>query len=319
MTGTARTTRVALFTEVNSKFGMPFLGDLAVHPDITVAAVVTSPPGRLCDYYVGEPDPVDVAEYAQWLGVPVLRPRHVNDEQVVATLRSLAPDYLLIANYQQIFRDELLEVPTRAVVNFHPSPLPRYAGLAPFFWMALAAERESGVTALLTTRGIDTGPVLAQRPVALAGDETAGQIRDALFAESRELLHAMIPRLVTGDLSTTPQDARRRSYFSRPTPDDMTVRWSSPREAILRVIRACSPSPGAAISADGTTRILEARPVPGSPMARGRVGEMTVDPDYGLVIRCADGWLQVAGLSWDPRVADGPAEAFQPIRAAAAR
>lgn len=56
--------------------------------------------------------------------------------------------------------------------------------------MALAGERDSGVTALLTTRAVDTGPVLAQRPAALSGTETSGQIRDALFAESRKLLHA---------------------------------------------------------------------------------------------------------------------------------
>jgi methionyl-tRNA formyltransferase len=309
--------RVVLFTEVNSKFGMPFLEDLSLHPGITVVAVVTSPPGKLCNYYVGEPDPVDIAEYGRWLGVPVLRPRNVNDDQVVAALRSMAPDYLVIANYQQIFRDQLLDFPARAVVNFHPSPLPRYAGLAPFFWMTLAGERDSGVTALLTTRGIDDGPILAQRPVSFSGTETAGEVRDALFAESRKLLHDMIPRLVEGDLSGRPQDQRRRSYFSRPRPEDMTVEWSSPLEAILRVIRACSPQPGAAMSADGAVRILDARPVPGPP-PRGGLGEITVDPDYGLVVGARDGRLQVTSLSWDPGAVNVPAGVLEQVRVAAA-
>jgi len=310
------TTRVVLFTEVNSKFGMPFLEDLALSPGVTVVGVVTSPAGKVCDYYVGEPDPVDIAEYAGWLGIPVFRPGNVNDDHVVAALRSLAPDYLVIANYQQIFRDQLLAVPARAVVNFHPSPLPRYAGLAPFFWMALAGERDSGVTALLTTRGIDNGPVLAQRPVAFAGTETVGQVRDALFAESRELLHDMIPRLLAGDLSGKPQDLRRRTYFSSPKPQDMTVDWSSPLETISRLIRACSPQSGAAISPDGAVRILEARPVPGQP-APGRLGEVIVDPDYGLVIGAIDGRLQVTSLSWDPAAANVPADVLEPVKAAA--
>lgn len=198
-----QTMRVVLFSEVNSKFGMPFFEDLIIHSHVDVVAVVTSPEGWFCEYYVGEPDPVDIAERATWLGVPVVRPQRVNDPAVIATLRAGAPDYLIIANYQQIFHNDLLEVPAKATVNFHPSPLRRYAGLAPFFWMALAGERESGVTALLTTRGIDTGPVLAQREVRLAGTETAGRVRDALFARRRNVS----PRRSMRWFSPTPRPA----------------------------------------------------------------------------------------------------------------
>lgn len=296
----SQVTRVALFTEVNSKYGLPFFEDLLIHRDIDLVAVVTSPEGKVCDYYVDEPDPVDIAERADWLGVPVLRPGRVNDPDVIATLRAAAPDYLIIANYQQIFRDELLEVPARATVNFHPSPLPRYAGLAPFFWMALAGERDSGVTALLTVRGVDAGPVLAQRPVRLSGTETSGQVRDALFSESRKLLHEMIPRLVAGDLRARPQDETKRTYFSKPRPEDLSIDWSWPVERVLRVIRACNPKPGAAVSADGMVRILAARPHPARAGAPAEPGTIIADPDYGLVIVCSDGWLQVTSLSWDP-------------------
>ncbi len=109
----SQTRRVVLFSEINSKFGMPFFEDLAIHPDIDVVAVVTSPEGRLCDYYVGEPDPADIADRARWLGVPVLRPKRVNDRAVVAALRAAAPDYLVIANYQQIFRESCSTYPRR--------------------------------------------------------------------------------------------------------------------------------------------------------------------------------------------------------------
>ena len=182
--------------------------------------------------------------------------------------------------------------------------------------MALNGERDSGVTALLTTRGIDAGPVLAQRPVFFTGTETAGQVRDALFAESRKLLHDMIPRLVEGDLSGTPQDPRRRSYFSSPTPEDMTAQWSSPLETILRVVRACSPHPGAAISADRAVRILGAPPCRVRPAVAAWARSLRT-PDYGLVISTREGMLQVTGLSWDPGAGNAHAELLNPAREAA--
>lgn len=264
-------TRVALFSEVNSKFGGPFFNDLLLHPDIDVVALVTSPEGKLCDYYVGEPDPMDLAARAAWLGVPVLRPEKVNAPEVVESIRHHRPDYLVIANYQQLFKEPLLAVPTAAVVNFHPSPLPRYAGLAPFFWMALAGERESGVTALLTGPGIDDGPVLSLNPLELTGTETAAQIRDLLFAASRAQLHEMIPRLVARDLHAVPQDLSRRSYFSRPTEHDRRIDWSQSMGQVMRTIRASSPQPGARLDTAGLIlRIHQAEPIDDPGLAPGR-------------------------------------------------
>ena len=308
--------RVVLLSEVNSKFGAPLLTALLAHPDVEVAGVLTRAPGKLCSYYVGEQDPVDLAAQADSAGVPLLRPRNVNAPEAVVALKELDPDYLLIANFQQILREPVLAVPSRAVVNFHPGPLPRYAGLAPFFWMARNGERDAGVTALITTPGIDDGPVLAQRPVALTGTEGAGEIRDRLFAESRHLLHEVIPRLVEGDLTATAQDMESRTYFSGPTPEDTSIDWSWSTDEILRVVRACHPQPGALIAADGTglrvhvARALPEDAVPGSPPSPGTVRS---DDRYGLVIACADGWIQVLSLSWHPQ--GGPASVSRDVTA----
>lgn len=296
--------RVVLLSETNSKFGAPILSDLLAHPEIEVAAVVTRAPGVLCGYYLAEPDPVDLAAQAARARVRVLQPHSVNDPETVDALQRLAPDYLLIANFQQILREPVLAIPKKAVVNFHPGPLPRYAGLAPFFWMALNGERDAGVSALITTPGIDDGPVLAQRPVALDGIETAGQIRDRLFNESRELLHEVIPRLARGDLAAAPQDLSRRSYFSGPSPEDTTIDWSWPTERVLRIVRACNPQPGALVAADGSGLRIHAAQALGpkdSPDEPPVPGTVRSDVRHGLNIACADGWIQVNQLSWYPQ------------------
>lgn len=308
--------RVVLLSETNSKFGAPFLTALLAHPDVEVAGVLTRPPGTLCSYYIGEQDPVDLADQAGAAGVPVLRPRSVNDPETVAALTELAPDYLLIANFQQILREPVLAVPRHAVVNFHPGPLPRYAGLAPFFWMARNGERDAGVTALITTPGIDDGPVLAQRPVALTGTEGAGEIRDRLFGESRHLLHEVIPRLVRGDLTAAAQDMDSRSYFSAPSAEDTSIDWSWSTDEVLRVVRACHPQPGALIAADGTglrVHVAQALPKGAVPGGIPLPGTVRSDDRHGLVIACADGWIQVLSLSWHPQ--GGPASVTQDVAA----
>jgi methionyl-tRNA formyltransferase len=296
-----------LLSEVNSKFGAPILGDLIGHPNVEVVGLVTQPEGQLCTYYLGEPDPVDLSEQAVRAEVTVLRPSNVNDDQVLAALRRLDPDYLIIANFQQILRQPILQLPRQAVVNFHPSPLPRYAGLAPFFWMALNGERAGGVSAIITTTGIDDGPILASRSIPLTGRETAGEIRDSHFIESRRLLHDVLPRLVARDLDATPQDLGRRTYFSRPSDADVRVEWRWSTERIMRVVRACSPEPGALGATDcGIIRVHEARPWR-SAVPAAAPGRMAIGSSGGLFISCRDGWLQLVRISWPSATALQPA------------
>ena len=212
----AVTTTMVLFSETNSAFGAPILARLADHPQVQLAAVVVREPGHLCDYYLDEPDQVDLAQQASRQGVRVLRPTRVNDPSVVSVLRVLRPDFFIVANYQQILREELLAVPACDTINFHPSPLPRYAGLAPFYWMAQRHETEGGVSAVEMTRGLDDGPLVAQQLLRLTGNETAAQIRDSHFRASWRLFDLVLPTLIDRSYRPTPQDSAQRSYFSSP-------------------------------------------------------------------------------------------------------
>lgn len=289
---------VVLFSEINSKFGSSFLAELVSAPGVSVRALVTSPHGAPpCSYYVGEPNPVNLTVEARERGVPVLRPESVNDAGFVAALRDLAPEYALIANFQQIFKAPLLDIPAVATVNFHPSPLPRYAGLAPFFWMAKQGERLGGVSAVVTDVGIDSGPLLAQTPIALTGTETAHEIRGLHFDESVILLRGVLPMLASRHLHAVPQDSSRRSYFGGPRIDDCSVDWSAGCEAVLRTFRAAHPRPGArALTESGReVRILSARRADPCEAPRRRApGRMLRHRTDEILVDAGDGWLAVA-------------------------
>lgn len=286
--------RVVLLSETNSKFGAPVLGRLLEDPGVDVVAVLTRPAGVLCDYYLDEPEPVDLARMGEAAGVPVLRPDNVNDPEVVLRLTALQPDYFIIANYQQIMGEQLLAVPAVAAVNFHPSPLPRYAGLAPFFWMAKNGERRGGVSAVLTGTGIDDGPLLAQRELPLEGTETAAQIRDSHFRASWQLLDEVVPTLIDRSFRAVPQDLSNRSYYGRPGPGDYEAELADSTRQILNTVHAASPRPGATLCATAGQRmkVLDVDPLDNPPaVSRPQPGRVYRWRTGQLVARTADGWL----------------------------
>jgi methionyl-tRNA formyltransferase len=284
---------VVLLSEANSKFGAPVLRRLLDDRDIEVVALVTRPAGVLCDYYVDEPHPVDLARMGDAAAIPVLRPGEVNAPDVVLRLQALHPDYFIIANYQQIMREPLLAVPAIAAVNFHPSPLPRYAGLAPFFWMAKNGERRGGVSAALTGTGIDDGPLLAQRELPLTGTETTAQIRDTHFQASWQLLDEVLPTLIDRSFHTVAQDLRSRSYYGRPAPQDYEAELADSTGRILSTVRAAAPRPGATLCTTGGQRmkVLDVEPIAAPPVGfRPQPGKVYRQSGQ-LVARTADGWL----------------------------
>ncbi|MEU5300132.1 methionyl-tRNA formyltransferase [Streptomyces noursei] len=289
--------RVVLFSEVNSKLGAPFLSILAEHPLVRLVGVVTSPPGKLCPYFLGEEDQVDLEKQAGERGVPLFRPTKVNDPGLIRELAALAPDYFLTGNYQQILKPDLLAVPAVTSINFHPSPLPRYAGWAPFFWTVREGELDSGVTAIEMTPQIDGGPIVMQKRIRLAGNETALEVRESHTIANVALLRQLLPRLIARDYPTSPQDPALRSYFSKPGDRDYWLDFGRSSETILRTVRAGYRSPGAYVRTDRGEQltVLTAEdagrkfPAPDAP------GALRIESG-ALYAASADGWLRLWSL-----------------------
>ncbi|MFE2408142.1 methionyl-tRNA formyltransferase [Kitasatospora sp. NPDC059408] len=294
--------RVVLFSEVNSKLGSPFLSMLHGHPQVDLVAVVTSPHGKRCSYFTDDPEQVDLVTQGAALGVPVLRPPSVNRPEFVEELEGYEADYFVVANFQQILRERLLSVPRVTAVNFHPSPLPAFAGLAPFYWMIREGATESAVSAIEMAPVLDSGDLIMQHQVPLTGRETALDLRTAQERANVLMLLELIPQLAERGYRPIAQDPALRSYFGRPSDDDLRLDLRAPLAVVDRHVRAGYRSPGAwtADEAGRRVRVLSADPAPAGAPDRAPVPGLVVHGERGRVfVGCADGWLEVLTTECD--------------------
>ncbi|MCE7037853.1 MULTISPECIES: methionyl-tRNA formyltransferase [Bacillus cereus group] len=285
-------TKVILFSEVNSKFGLPFLQELIQEPSISVEALVTSPEGKLCSYYIGEPDQVDLEKEAKDIGIPVLRPDKLNNSNTIELLKNYNADYFIIANYQKILKEDILSIPKEDTINFHPSPLPRYAGLAPFFWMAKNGEKEGDVSCIQVVPEIDAGPILAQMPVVMSGTETSLEIREIHFKQSIILLKQVLQKIKNKDFTSKLQLLSDRTYYSQPKEEDYFINWELDTESILRTIRAGYPQGAFAFNQyNEKIRILHAERTD-YPQQIQSIGIFREHNDK-ILVSTKDGWLHL--------------------------
>ena len=113
-------------------------------------------------------------------GVAVLDPEDANEPAFQALLAAEEADLLVVCDYGQILAPATLATARRGGINLHASLLPKYRGAAPINWAIYHGESETGVSVIHMTAGVDAGPCLAQSPLAIGPEETAGELEPRL-------------------------------------------------------------------------------------------------------------------------------------------
>ncbi len=236
-----------------------------------------------------------VKERALAWGIPVFQPRRMRTESV-EDLRALSPDVCVTAAFGQILSQELLDIPRLGTVNVHASLLPEFRGSSPVNWAILEGREVTGVTTMLTDRGIDTGKILLQRECPILREDTAGTLTEKLAALGADLLIETLAGLEAGTLIPRDQDESAMSYYPKLEKDMGRMDFSLPSEKLFNAVRALDPWPGCFFLCGGeAVKVWKAavRPWEGSE-APGTV--LAADRRDGLCIRTGDGALEVAEL-----------------------
>ncbi|MDQ1603414.1 MAG: methionyl-tRNA formyltransferase [Actinomycetota bacterium] len=208
-----------------------------------LVAVLTRPDAR-----VGrgrKPAESPVAARAQAAGVPVLKPARLRDPAVGDELRALEPDCVPVVAYGALVPPALLDLPAHGWVNLHFSLLPAWRGAAPVQHAVLHGDDLTGATTFRLDEGLDTGPVYGVLTEPVRPTDTSGELLDRLARAGAGLLVATLDGIERGELTAVPQSPHGVSLAPKLVPADARVDWNAPALRVDRLVRACTPAPGA--------------------------------------------------------------------------
>ncbi len=230
--------------------------------------------------------PPPLKPVAEGRGVRVLQPRRIKEAEAQETLRSLRPDLQVVVAYGQILPGAVIAIPPLGTINVHASLLPRYRGAAPIQWAIACGETETGVTTMLIDEGLDTGPILCSRALAIGPEETAAQLEPRLARLGSELLLETVRGLAEGTLAPRPQDHARATPAPLLRKEDGRIDWSRPAHVLARRVRAFDPWPGTTTMLGGRAlKVLRARPGEPGPGEPGTV--VGIDRE-GVRVACGE-------------------------------
>jgi len=208
-----------------------------------IAAVLTRPDAPAGRGRRLESSPV--ARRAISVGLEVLTPARVRDPEFADRLRQIGPDCCPMVAYGALIPQALLDVPARGWVNLHFSVLPAWRGAAPVQHAILHGDDVTGATTFRVVAELDAGPVYGVLTEPIRAGDTTGGLLERLAHAGAELLVATLDGIEAGTLEAIPQPPEGVSFAPKITPADARVDWKLPAHVVDRLIRACTPDPGA--------------------------------------------------------------------------
>lgn len=232
--------------------------------------------------------PTPVKEYALTKGIPVYQPQSCRDEAVLAELRALEPDVIVVAAYGKLLPQALLNIPRVAIINVHSSILPQYRGAAPINWAVLNGDRETGVTIQYMAAELDAGDILLVKRTEIGPEEDAGQLYDRLAELGGEAASEALRQLKEGTAPRTPQVyGPQYQYASMLSREMSPMNWARPARELVNQVRGLIPWPCATTEVAGVrwkvyrAHVGEAtEKAPGTILSAGKAG---------IAVACGDG------------------------------
>ncbi len=229
-----------------------------------------------------------VKEAAEALDLPVFQPRRLKDS--VEEVLACDPDLIVTAAYGQILPGKLLDHPPHGAVNVHASLLPKLRGGAPIQRAIERAHDETGITIMKMGRGMDTGPIIAQRAVPIAQDETGGSLFKKLSLLGRDLLLETLGDYLDGEIQAKDQNDEEATYAYAIKPGEEALDLTRPADALERKIRAFHPEPNTYLPiADRRLKVIRAQADMSA--CADQPGTVMGMSEKGPVIACGKGSL----------------------------
>ncbi|GAA4189291.1 methionyl-tRNA formyltransferase [Microbispora amethystogenes] len=222
---------------------LPSLRALLDSPRHEVAAVVTRPDAQSGRGRRVHPSPV--AQLAEESGIEVLKPAKAGDPDFLERLRAIGPDCCPVVAYGALLPQTALDIPPRGWINLHFSVLPAWRGAAPVQHAVLHGDDVTGASTFRIVKELDAGPVFGVLTEPIRDDDTSGTLLARLAEAGAGLLLATLDGVEDGALEARPQPADGVSLAPKIEVDDARVDWAAPAMRVDRLVRACTPAPGA--------------------------------------------------------------------------
>ncbi len=241
--------------------------------------------------------PTQVKKRALELGIDVITPENINDDEVYEILDKLNPDFIVVVAYGQIIKSRILNRFNDKILNVHASLLPQYRGASPINQSLLNGDKKTGVSVMLVEKGLDTGDILATEEINIDEDIMLEELHDKLMVLGADLIVKVIDNYDEYYSNRIHQDDSKSSTVGKIDKSMGKIDFNDTVEKIYNKFRGLTPWPGIFFIFEGkNVKVHNINII--KQYNNYKNGEVVKVDDKGIKISCENGYVVITKLQF---------------------
>ena len=231
--------------------------------------------------------------------IEVIQPKRMKDEEVIAKIKEINPDLIVVVAYGKILPKEIIDIPKYGIINVHSSLLPKYRGASPIHSAILNGDKESGVSIMYIEEGLDSGDVILKEICEITEDDTLGTLHDRLKELGAIGLEKALKLIEAEEVKAEKQDDSKATFVKPITKEQAKIDWNNTKEVIFNQIRGLNPFPGAYTHNEKNENIKIYKSEKLEKEYDGENGTVVEMTKKGPVVKVANGALRLLEIKFE--------------------
>ena len=231
--------------------------------------------------------------------IEVIQPKRMKDEEVIAKIKEINPDLIVVVAYGKILPKEIIDIPKYGIINVHSSLLPKYRGASPIHSAILNGDKESGVSIMYIEEGLDSGDVILKETCEITEDDTLGTLHDRLKELGAIGLEKALKLIEAEEVKAEKQDDSKATFVKPITKEQAKIDWNNTKEVIFNQIRGLNPFPGAYTHNEKNENIKIYKSEKLEKEYAGENGTVVEMTKKGPVVKVANGALRLLEIKFE--------------------
>jgi methionyl-tRNA formyltransferase len=287
------------------KIAFDIFSEIFSSKDISTEFVLTQP-----DKLSGRGLVVSKSMFADIDNLMIMQPKSLHEEGLIKKIKAFNIDLLVVVAYGKILPSWLLSTPKFGCLNIHFSNLPKYRGAAPIQRAIESGEKETGISFMKLTEGLDEGPVYKNFVINIENRDFF-EVESMLLKESIKSVCNVI-KSVTKDLQPKDQEHSLATYANKITKNEGQIDWAKKGEEIRNKFLAFKKWPRVFFKFGGAD--VEAVNLHIHSDDAGRPGEIFDFNEESLKICCGDGVVAITSVKFPGKKVIGSKDFFNSKR-----
>ena len=241
--------------------------------------------------------------------IPIEISSNINSAEFIGNVRKYNADLFVSMSFNQIFREEIMNLPRYKTINCHAGKLPFYRGRNILNWALINDEREFGITVHYIDSGIDTGDIILQETYPITDQDDYATLLERAYDGCADVLYRAVKMIQSNEVNTVKQADIDPigMYCGMRREGDEILDWNQGSRDIFNFIRAlCTPGPQAVSWINGIKiSINKSRMVKGAHPYKNIPGQIIGKTADGFLVKTGDTMLEITEYTYSGNVRVG--------------